>query len=85
MSIGNAIDTFIKVMTNDPGFWLLGAFTVLGFLFTISLLCVFLWGLVKKIYCKIKGHSFYAEAVCYSCGRREFLEEQYRKETKNVV
>ena len=67
MSIGKAIDLFIQFTIQDPGLLMIGGFTIVGFLAIIIILSLFLWASVKRVYCWIKGHKYYALEECIRC------------------
>ena len=73
MSIGRAIDLFIEFTTQDPGLLIIGGFTIIGFLAIIVVLSLFLWGSVKRVWCWIKGHRYYALEECFRCGKTHEL------------
>ena len=73
MSIGKAIDLFIQFTIQDPGLLMIGGFTIVGFFAIITVLSLFLWGSVKKVWCRIKGHRYYALEECIKCGKTHEL------------
>jgi len=85
-TIGSAIDAFIRMLQNDPGLWMIGGFTILGFLFVLTFSCLVFWGIIKRIWCLAKGsHRWYAYQACFRCEKTAELYAQDSKQEQNVV
>ena len=73
MSIGEVLDLYIKFVFSEPGITVFGALTLLGLLTVLALLLSVFHAIIERVWCRIRGHKWFAKEECVRCGRVQNL------------